>query len=288
VVFAYAAIEMVGVAAGEMEDSRTEVPKAVNAVIFRIAVFYCGSILLLVSMLPTKDYKAGISPFVTVFERLGFNWMGAVIQAILIVAAMSSLNSGLYSTGRVLRSLGTSKQAPAFTLKMSSSGVPWAGILMTSVVFVLGSVLNALEPDAFEIALEAAAIGVLFTWGTIFACQIRLRQLSDRGVVPASPFRMPGSPYTSYVGLVFLVLVLIGMAVSGWQTSPYFWHKTTFVVVVIGIPIVAVALGIGWLVVKPAVVANTGDRIKSVWTNEGPRYGVPPEALDPAVNEDKA
>ena len=144
---------------------QNEVPKAVNAVIFRIAIFYCGSILLLVCMLPTTDYTAGTSPFVTVFERLGLGWMSTVIQAILIVAAMSSLNSGLYSTGRVLRSLGMSKQAPQFTLKMSSSGVPWAGIVMTSVVFVFGAVLNALTPDAFEIALEAAAIGViLFTW----------------------------------------------------------------------------------------------------------------------------
>ena len=112
VVFAYAAIEMVGVAAGEMADAQKEVPKAVNAVIFRIAVFYIGSILLLVSMLPTSEYKSGTSPFVTVFERLGLNWMGALIQAVLIVAAMSSLNSGLYSTGRVLRSLGMSDQAP--------------------------------------------------------------------------------------------------------------------------------------------------------------------------------
>jgi L-asparagine permease len=126
VVFAYAAIEMVGVAAGEMEDSEREVPKAVNAVIFRIAIFYCGSILLLVSMLPTTDYKPGISPFVTVFERLGLGWMGTLIQMVLIVAALSSLNSGLYSTGRVLRSLGMAKQAPAFTLKMSKQGVPWA------------------------------------------------------------------------------------------------------------------------------------------------------------------
>src|SRR4051795_3830862 len=245
VVFAYAAIEMVGVAAGEMEDAKTEVPKAVNAVIFRIAVFYCGSILLLVSMLPTTDYKSGTSPFVTVFERLGLGWMSTMIQLVLIVAALSSLNAGLYSTGRVLRSLGMSKQAPNFCLKMSSSGVPWAGIVMTSVVYVLGSLLNFLAPDAFEIALEAAAIGVIFTWGTIFVCQIRLRQLTDRGVIPPSTFQMPGSPYTSYIGLAFLALVLVGMAISGWQSSPYFGHKVNFLVVVFGIPLIAIALAVG-------------------------------------------
>ncbi len=277
VVFAYAAIEMVGVAAGEMQDAKAEVPKAVNAVIFRIGVFYCGSILLLVSMLPTSDYKAGISPFVTVFERMGLSWMGALIQVVLIIAAMSSLNSGLYSTGRVLRSLGVSKQAPSFTLRMSSSGVPWAGIVMTSIVYVFGAVLNALTPDAFEVALEAAAIGVLFTWGTIFLCQIRLRQLSNNGVVPPSPFQMPGSPWTSYVGLVFLVLVVLGMGIAGWQSSPYFWHKTDFVVVVIGIPVIAVLLYGGWLIVRPKVVANTGNRLKAVWSDTGPTYG-PAEA----------
>jgi len=282
VVFAYAAIEMVGVAAGEMEDSTTEVPKAVNAVIFRIAVFYCGSILLLVSMLPTTEYKSGTSPFVTVFERMGMTWMSQLIQAVLIVAALSSLNAGLYSTGRVLRSLGMSKQAPRFCLKMSESGVPWAGIVMTSVVYVFGSLLNFLAPDAFEIALEAAAIGVIFTWGTIFASQLRLRKLSDAGVIPASPFRMPGYPYTSWIGLAFLAMVLVGMAISGWQASPYLAHKVNFLVIVFGIPILAVVLAIGWRAVKPAVVANTGNRIESVWTEDGPRYGsdVSPDDLD--------
>ena len=95
--------------------------------------------------------------------------------------------------------------------------MPWAGIVMTSVVFVFGAVLNALTPDAFEIALEAAAIGVLFTWGTIFLCQLRLRRLVDRGVIPTSPFQAPGSPWTSYIGLAFLVLVVIGMAISGLE-----------------------------------------------------------------------
>lgn len=273
VVFAYAAIEMVGVAAGEMANPQREVPKAVNSVIFRIGVFYCGSILLLVSMLPTTDYTAGESPFVTVFSAMGLDWMGALIQAVLIVAAMSSLNSGLYSTGRVLRSLGMSKQAPAFTLKMSASGVPWAGIVMTSAVFLLGAVLNYFEPDAFEIALEAASIGVVFTWGTIFVCQLRLRKLVDKGVIQKSPFQMPGSPYTSYIGLVFLGLVIVGMAVSGWQSSPEFWHKTSFIVIVIGIPVIALLLAIGWMAVSGKVEENTGGRMGPHWTDDGPAYG---------------
>lgn len=272
VVFAYAAIEMVAVAAGEMTDSKTEVPKAVHAVIFRIAVFYCGSLLLLVSMLPTSEYTSGTSPFVTVFSRLGLDWMGHVIQGVLIVAAMSSLNSGLYSTGRVLRSLGMSKQAPQFTLKMSASGVPWAGIVMTSIVYVFGALLNALDPDAFETALEAAAIGVIFTWASIFLCQLRLRSLVDKGVIPASPFQMPGHPWTSYIGLAFLGLVIVGMAISGWQSSDHFWHKTNFIVVVIGIPVLAALLTIGWFACKPKVMANTGGRIGPVWSDDGPTY----------------
>jgi L-asparagine transporter-like permease len=82
-VFAYAAIEMVGVAAGEMQDARREVPKAVDAVIFRIGVFYCGSILLLCSMLPTSPYVPGISPFVTVFGAMGVSWMEGLVQGVL-------------------------------------------------------------------------------------------------------------------------------------------------------------------------------------------------------------
>jgi L-asparagine permease len=273
VVFAYAAIEMVGVAAGEMENSKREVPKAVNAVVFRIAVFYCGSILLLVSMLPTSEYEEGTSPFVTVFDRLGIGWMGDVIQGVLIVAAMSSLNSGLYSTGRVLRSLGTSKQAPAFTLKMSKSGVPWAGIVMTSLVYVFGAVLNALIPNAFEVALEAAALGVVFTWGTIFLCQLRLRKLTNRGVIPPSSFQMPGSPYTSIIGLVFLASIVVGLAITGWQSSPDFWDKTTFLVVVFGIPILTAILCLGWLAVRPKVIENTGGKIGRLWSDDGPTYG---------------
>jgi len=272
VVFAYAAIEMVAVASGEMQDARREVPKAVNAVIFRIAVFYCGSILLLSAMEPTSRYVAGESPFVTVFGAMGLSWIGTAVQAVLIIAAMSSLNSGLFATGRILRSLAMSKQAPTFTMKMSRTGVPWAGIVLTSVVYVFGALLNAVDPAAFENTLEAAALGVLATWAALFACQLRLRQLSDRGVIPPSPFQMPGYPYTSIIGLAFLALVVVGMGISGWQSSPYFWHKTDFLVVAIGIPVIATVLTIGWVLAKPKVAASLNGRLKPVWSADGPTY----------------
>ena len=142
-----------------------------------------------------------------------------------------------------------------------------------------------LLPNAFEIALEAASIGVVFTWGTIFLCQLRLRKLVNLGVIAKSPFQMPGHPYTSIIGLVFLALVIVGLAVSGWQSSDEFLHKTTFLVVVLGIPVLVVALTIGWRVVKPKVVANTGDRLKAVWSDDGPTYGPRrPRRLEPDEN----
>ena len=95
-------------------------------------------------------------------------------------------------------------------------------------------------------------------------------------MIPPSAFQAPGSPWTSIVGLVFLGLVIVGLAVSGWQSSPYFWHKTSFLVVALGIPLIAVALWIGWIFAKPKVVASTGGRIQSLWTNDGPRYAAAP------------
>jgi L-asparagine permease len=122
---------------------------------------------------------------------------------------------------------------------------------------------------------------VIFTWGSIFLCQLRLRQLVEKGVVPKSSFQMPGSPYTSYIGLVFLGLVIVGMAISGWQSSDDFWHKTNFLVVVLGIPIIAILLAIGWMIARPKVVENTGNRLGPVWSDTGPTYPDITDRSDP-------
>ena len=157
---------------------------------------------------------------------------------------MSSLNSGLYSTGRVLRSLGISKQAPGFTLKMSGSGVPWAGIVMTSVVFVFGAVLNALTPTRSRSRWRPPRSGWCSPGATIFAVPAAAAAAVERGVIPREHVPgCPAHPWTSY-HRAGLPGAGPGRAwpSRGGSRSPYFWHKTDFIVVVIGIPVIAVLL----------------------------------------------
>ncbi len=116
---------------------------------------------------------------------------------------------------------------------------------MTTVVYVLGVVLNVLVPGrAFDIALEAASLGIVFTWGTIFACQLKLRSLVNKGIIPRGKFQAPGHPYTSVFGLVFLVAVIVALAISGWLDKS--GGRVDFYVVVVGIPVIAALLTMGW------------------------------------------
>src|ERR1700761_4929221 len=122
VVFAYAAIELVGIAAGETENPEKVMPRAINSVVFRIAVFYVGSTVLLGLLLPYTSYQAGVSPFVTFFSKAGFRGAGSLMNMVVLTAALSSLNAGLYSTGRILRSMAMSGSGPKFAVPMSRSG----------------------------------------------------------------------------------------------------------------------------------------------------------------------
>lgn len=212
VVFAYAGTEMVGVTAGETRDVATVIPKAINGVMWRIAVFYVGSVLLLVMVLPWTEYGPDESPFVTVFARLGVPATAGIMNAVVLTAALSSTNSGLYSTGRILRALADRGEAPAIAARMSSRHVPYGGILITCAVYFAGVILNLVVPHrAFDIATSLASLGVLSTWITIIVCQMRLRAMALRGQVARPSYRMPGAPATSLISLALLALVIVLM-----------------------------------------------------------------------------
>ena len=247
VIFAYNAIELVGITAGEMQNPAREVPKAIRAVVVRIVVFYVGSVSLLAMILPSDQYHSGESPFVTVFGAMGLGWVGSVMNFVVITAALSSCNSGLYSIGRIFRTMANNGHAPQWLTKMSSRYVPYTAILTIAGVYLVGILLNIWlgGSHAFDLALNTASIGVIFTWATIFASQIMLRK--KKGLVSSLP--MPGSPWTSWVGLVALlaITVLIGFdTMTSPDGSVYMLGLWTLCT----IPFFAVVLWIGWQFVK--------------------------------------
>ncbi|MGW3956306.1 amino acid permease [Streptomyces sp. NPDC004752] len=241
VVFAYASVELVGVAAGETEHPEKVMPKAINSIMWRVGLFYVGSVLLLSMLLPWNRYSAGESPFVTVLSHIGIPAAGGVMNLVVLTAALSSLNSGLYSTGRILRSMAMSGSAPKFTARMSRSQVPYGGILLTGGICVLGVGLNFVVPaDAFEIVLNFAAIGILATWGMIMICHLLFWQKSQQGELSRPGYRLPGSPWTELVTLAFLATVLVLMYADGGA------GRTT----VLCLPLIVAVLVAGWYAIR--------------------------------------
>ena len=237
VVFAYAGTEMVGVAAGETKNPHKVIPRAINGVIWRIALFYCGSVLLLVMVLPWTDYSAGESPFVTVFARLGVPGAASIMNGVILTAALSATNSGLYSTGRILRSLASRGEAPKITGRMNKHHVPYGGIMLTCSFYFLGVLLNIFVPQrAFDIATSLASLGVLATWTTILVCQMRLRARAQRGDLERPSYQMPWSPITNWVALAVLALVLVLMPFANSEQAIAFAC----------LPFLAAALWYGW------------------------------------------
>ncbi|MGN9839430.1 amino acid permease [Nonomuraea sp. H19] len=236
VVFAYASIELVGITAGETARPHEVMPKAINGVVWRIAIFYVGSVALLAMVLPWTVYRAGVSPFVTVFSGLGVPWAADAMNLVVITAALSSCNSGLYATGRILRSMAMKAEAPRFAGNLSSRHVPIGGILFTAIMFLAGVALFYFLPErAFNIATAGASLGVITTWGVLVYCQLRLRRSGHR-----SAFPMPGSPYTNWLTLAFLALVVLLMPFADRDQRVAFFL----------IPVLVVAIALGWRVVS--------------------------------------
>ena len=243
-------------------------PRAINSVIARIAVFYVGSLFLLALLLPYTDYSADESPFVTFFSHVGIEGGGTMMNLVVMTAAFSSLNAGLYSTGRILRSMAMNGSAPRFTGRMSGRGVPYGGICLTASIGLFGVLLNGLVPAmAFEIVLNVASLGILSSWATIVICQLQLFRWSKQGRMDRPSFRMWGAPYTGYLTLAFLLGVLILM---GFNHPIGTWTVASLVIV---IP----ALIGGWYLVRGRVLQIAQDR--SGYTGPLPVIANPPPPL---------
>jgi L-asparagine permease len=243
VVFAFASVELVGVAAGETANPREVMPRAINSIMWRIGIFYVGSVVLLAMLMPWSEYSAHQSPFVTVLSNIGVPAAGDVMNLVVLTAAMSSLNSGLYSTGRILRSMSAAHSAPRLAGVMSRTSVPYGGILLTAAVCMLGVGLNYVMPaKAFEIVLNFASIGILATWGVIVVSHLLFVRKAERGEVIRPAFRLPFPPWSQIATLAFLVSVVVLMA-----------FDESGRIVLAGVPVILLALVVGWFGVRKRI-----------------------------------
>ncbi len=206
VMFAYAGVELIGVTAGEAENPAVVLPRATNGIILRILIFYLGALVIIMSLVPWNELSPDVSPFVFVFQKLGIPGAAGIITLVVITAAASSCNSGIFSTGRMLWSLAHRQQAPRRFGVLNAQRVPAAGIHASAAVMLIAVVLNYVVPkEAFTWVTSITLIGTLWTWGIIMVAHRNYRRAIQARTVAAAPFRMPYSPLANYVVLTFLV-----------------------------------------------------------------------------------
>ncbi|MEY9991680.1 AAT family amino acid transporter [Streptomyces sp. V4I8] len=215
VMFAFLAVELVGVTAGESKDPKTVLPKAINTVPWRIAVFYVGALIMILSVVPWTHFQPGISPFVAAFEKMGLAAGAGIVNFVVLTAALSSCNSGMYSTGRMLRNLALNSQGPKLFTRLTKNGLPLAGTTFSAALMLVGVWINYQWPGkAFDYVVSFATISGMWAWIVILICQLRYRAKADRGELPRSEFRTPGAPVTSWFALAFIGMVIVLMGID--------------------------------------------------------------------------
>jgi AAT family amino acid transporter/D-serine/D-alanine/glycine transporter len=208
VMFAYQGVELIGVTAGEAENPSVVLPRATNSIIFRILIFYIGALVIIMSLIPWDQLDPKMSPFVLMFDKMGIPGAANIINVVVITAAASSCNGGIFSTGRMLYSLALNGQAPKAFGRLSKRHVPAMGVHASAAVMLIGVILNYLVPkEVFTWVTSISLIGTLWTWIIIMYSHSKYRQAVQEGRVRAVTYRMPAWPYANWAVIIFLAVV---------------------------------------------------------------------------------
>ena len=213
VLFSFGGIELLGITAGEAENPDKTIPRAINQVIYRILIFYVGTMIVLMTLWPWNEVGKEASPFVQIFSNAGFTSTANILNFVVLTAAVSVYNSAIYSNSRMLYGLAKSGNAPKFFEKLSSRGVPVNGILISSGITLLAAILNYLLPDeAFMYMMSIVTGAVVISWVMIVLTHLKFRKHCEAaGIVPK--FKSLFYPFADYLCLVFLACILVIMAI---------------------------------------------------------------------------
>mgnify|MGYP002084587255 CR=1 FL=1 len=208
-IFSYLSIEMIAVAAGEARDPQRAITRAFRATVFRLVFFYLLTLALVLAIIPWTASGTAGSPFVKVMSATHVPGAAGLINLVILVAALSAMNSQLYITTRMMFSLSRAGYAPRRFGKLNARGVPLGALLLSSIGIALAAAINALLPEAsFLLMVSISMFGALFTWLMIFVTHLYFRRKHPEPVA----FRMWGYPYTSAAGALLMLAVLITTA----------------------------------------------------------------------------
>lgn len=214
VVFAFVGMELVGVSAAETANPKKNIPSAINKIPVRILLFYVGALFVILTINPWDTLSATSSPFVQVFALVGIPVAAGLINFVVLTSAASAGNSGLFSTSRMLFSLGKSKQAPKAFAQLNRNSVPQNGLIFSAIVVSVGALLSYLMPeDAFGIVTTISAICFIWVWSIILISHIIYKKRHPE-LHASSIFKAPLTPFINYVVLAFFMFLLVVMAIS--------------------------------------------------------------------------
>jgi len=212
VIFSMVGAEIATIAAAESSDPERAVAKAANSVILRIAIFFVGSIFLLVTILPWNGEKLAASPFVSAFTEMGIPYADHIMNAVVLTAVLSCLNSGMYTASRMLFVLAARREAPAQLVAVTRRGVPAAAILASSVVGLLCVIAAAVSPDTiFAFLLNSSGAIILFVYLLIAISQIVLRYRTDESKLKVKMWLFP---VLSILTAAAILAILVQMGIQ--------------------------------------------------------------------------
>ncbi|MFH8573119.1 amino acid permease [Streptomyces sp. NPDC017993] len=209
VVFSFMGSEIVTLAASESPNPVQAVRKAVNSVIWRIAIFYIGSIAVIVTLLPWNDPSVVKSPYVAVLKSLDIPYAGTVMDVVVLTAVLSCLNSGLYTASRMAFSLGERGDAPKAFKKVNKGGVPAVAIWASVAFGFVATIFSYTSKDTiFQFLLNSSGAVALFVWLVICFSQLRMRRVIERETPERLTVRMWLYPWLTYATIGMIVFVI--------------------------------------------------------------------------------
>ncbi len=220
--FAFGGIELIGMAAAEAKDPEKTIPKAINQVVFRILLFYIGSLTILLALVPWNQLDLGgldKSPFVMIFSQLGIGWAAHLLNFIILTAALSVYNSGMYANSRMLYGLAQQGNAPKVFSQVNKQGVPIPAVLFSALLIFGCVLLNYFVPEDALSHLMYVVVGALvLNWAMITLTHLKFRQAIKQASIQTK-FPALWAPISNYIVLIFIATVLYIMWVQGFKES---------------------------------------------------------------------